>query len=74
MTITDLMNYRFENPEAEVAVDTKITDKYTSGNRENVEFFELWASMSKEAEKILPVINNYKQEMTNQMTGLKRVA
>lgn len=64
MNIMEMMNYRYENPTAEVAVDTKITEKFISRERENIEFFELWSSMSKEADKILPVITNYKQEMS----------
>lgn len=74
MNINELMNYRFENPTAEVAVDTKIAEKFISRERENVEFFELWASVSKEGNQILPAINMYKQEMSNEMTGPMRVA
>lgn len=74
MNIMEIMNYRYENPTSEVAVDTKIAEKFISRERENVEFFELWASMSKEGNQILPAINMYKQEMSNEMTGHARVA
>ena len=63
MNITELMNYRFLNPDKEIEVDTKITEAYVSRNRDNVDFFRTWADASKESEKILPVIDSYTQEI-----------
>lgn len=64
MKISELMNYRFENPTNEVAVDTKILEKFISRDRslEQSEFFALWSSVSNEAINMLPVMNNYLQE------------
>lgn len=66
MSITEMMNYRYENPEIEVDVDTKIAEKFTARERtyENTEQFALWGSMSKEATKIETMINAYKNQLT----------
>lgn len=62
MNIIELMNYRYENPENNVNVDSKITESFISRNREqeNLENFELWGSLSKESEKIEKLISSYK--------------
>lgn len=66
MSITEMMNYRYENPDIEVEVDTKIAEKFTARERENenVENFALWGSMSSEASKIENMINAYKNQLS----------
>lgn len=65
MSTMELMNYRYDNPEVEVEVDTKITEKFVQGEREqiNIDSFESWGSMSKEAANIAPMISAYKQQV-----------
>ena len=64
MKISELMNYRFENPKQNVGVDSKIAEKFVARERsiELTEFFASWASVSVEAKEILPVMQNYIQE------------
>lgn len=63
MNIIENMNYHFLNPEKEIEVDTKITQAFVSRERDNVDSFESWAGLSRDSEKIMPVIDAYKQEM-----------
>ncbi len=62
MNIIDLMNYRYENPQNKINVDSKITESFISRNREKeqIENFELWGSLSKEKEQIAKAISSYK--------------
>ena len=73
MYVNELLNYRHDNsnPTAEIAVDTKITERFVSRPRskEAIESFGLWLSMCKEVKTAMPILNNYIQEMSNQMTG-----
>ena len=64
MKISELMNYRFENPTQDVGVDSKIVEMFTGRERteEQAGFLASWASVSSEAKKILPIIQNYLQE------------
>lgn len=66
MSITEMMNYRFDNPEVEVEVDTKIAEKFVSRDREQISIssFESWGSVSKESAKIETMINAYKNQLT----------
>ncbi len=57
MNIMEMMNYRFENPNENVLVDTKIAEKFISRDRDNIDSFALWASMSKE--NVSELINGY---------------
>ncbi|MBE6160299.1 MAG: hypothetical protein E7157_04560 [Lactobacillales bacterium] len=65
MSITEMMNYRFDNPEVEVEIDTKITEKFVERDREQISIgdFEAWGSVSKEAAKIEPMISAYKTQV-----------
>ena len=65
MSITEMMNYRFDNPEVEVEVDTKITEKFVSRDREQISInsFESWGSVSKESSNIVPMISAYKAQV-----------
>jgi hypothetical protein len=58
----ELMDYRYENPEVDVSVDSKITEKFISRDRNlnSIENFELWASLSKEKNNLEKMINAYK--------------
>lgn len=61
------MDYRHENINSNLNIDTKLTEIFIKNNRsrEAIEQFELWASMSKEREKIMPMINQYKNNLQN---------
>lgn len=63
MEIIEAMDYRFENPNQNVDVDVKIAEALISRPRAKhaLEFFESWASMSKNKEKIFSMIDTYKQ-------------
>ena len=63
MKISELMNYRFENPTQDVGVDSKILEKYVARERtmEQSEFFASWASVSGESKKLLPIMQKYLQ-------------
>jgi len=65
MSITEMMNYRYDNPGIEVKVDTKIAEKFINRERklDSVSAFELWGSMSKECSNIEPMINAYKEQV-----------
>lgn len=66
MSVTEMMNYRFENPEVDIEVDTKIAEKFVERERQNIsiENFDLWGSMSKESSKISTMINAYKNQIS----------
>ncbi len=75
MNLMEMMNYRFENPKEKINVDKKIAEKFIERDRDNIEMFELWASVSKESNEIAPIINNYiRENAENKMTGHMRVA
>ena len=65
MGVVREMDYRHENENSNLGIDKKITDAFIKGSRtkETVEQFELWASMSKERENIIPMIVQYKNDM-----------
>lgn len=48
--IIDSMNYRYNNPTINLSVDRKVVEKFLEQHRERnvIEAFTLWASMSKE--------------------------
>lgn len=54
------MNYRYNNPTANVNVDQKLAVAFASKERtsEQIERFGLWASMSKEVKMIEPILQN----------------
>lgn len=67
MNIIDSMDYRYENPNQNIDVDVKIAQALISRPREKntLEQFELWASLSKNSEKINSIINSYKSRVIN---------
>lgn len=54
------MNYRYNNPNVNVTVDQKLAVAFASKERtkEQIERFGLWASMSKEAKAMGPILQN----------------
>jgi len=54
------MNYRYNNPGQGVSVDKSLVEAFVSKERtpEQVEKFGLWASMSKEANVIMPILQS----------------
>ncbi len=74
MSVTELMDYRLENPDVDVKVDTYITEKLISRERSNevVENYELWGSMSKEKKVIGKLIGNYKKTKTGNIINVTR--
>ena len=54
------MNYRYNNKEMVIPVDTKIAVAFASKERtpEQIERFCMWASMSKEAKALEPILQN----------------
>lgn len=74
LNIMETMNYRMDNPEIEVEVDTKITENFVGREREDekIEQFELWGSTSKEAKKIKTMINSYKNMKSENTINITR--
>ena len=74
MSVTELMDYRLENPDVDVKVDTYITEKLISRERSNevVENYELWGSMSKEKKVIGKLIGNYKKTKIGNIINVTR--
>ena len=72
------MDYRRENINSNLNIDKKITEIFirSSRSKEAVEQFELWASMSKERENIMPMITQYKNTLQNNMeeTSVRKLA
>ena len=60
--IIESMNYRYNNPTVNLSVDRKVVDKFLEQYRERnvIEMFTLWASMSKENinNSLVDLINN----------------
>ena len=60
--IIDSMNYRYNNPTINLSIDRKIVEKFLEQHRERnvIESFTLWASMSKENinNNLVDLINN----------------
>lgn len=52
------MNYRYNNPSQGIAVDSKIAVAFASKERTatQLETFRMWASMSKDAKEIEPIL------------------
>lgn len=52
------MNYRYNNPNQGIAVDSKIAMAFVSKERTpaQIETFKMWASMSKDAKAIEPIL------------------
>ena len=73
LNIMETMNYRMDNPEIEVEVDTKIAENFVGREREaeKIEQFELWGSTSKEANKIKAMINSYKNMLSENTINKK---
>lgn len=63
------MNYAYRNPSMRdrVSPDKRIMEAFLKSSKVNnpqvFERFELWASMSKEKDQILPVLNNFKKQV-----------
>lgn len=63
------MNYAYRNPSMRdrVSPDRRIVEAFLKSSKVNnpqvFESFELWASMSKERNQILPIINNFKKQV-----------
>lgn len=74
MNIAELMNYRFENPDTRVLVDSKITEQFMSRERssEAISSFELWASISRERIEILSKLQNWNLEENKLDQGITR--
>ena len=74
LNIMETMNYRMDNPEIEVEVDTKITENFVGREREEekIEQFELWGSTSKEEKKIKTMINSYKNMKSENTINITR--
>ena len=67
------MNYRYNNPGQGVAVDKSLAEAFVSKARtsEQIESFGMWASMSKEAKELAPilqVVQTVSLEQTKQAT------
>lgn len=60
MDISNLLDYRFENPNEKVNVDSLIAQSFISRPRtqKQIDTFELWGSMSNEATNIKSILNN----------------
>ena len=54
------MNYRYNNPNQNIPVDKSLAEAFISKPRTNeqIERFSMWASMSKEAREIEPILAN----------------
>lgn len=54
------MNYRYNNPTQEIAVDKSLAQAFVSKPRtsEQIERFGIWASMSKEKKEMEPILQN----------------
>lgn len=67
MKINEMMNYRFDNPNENINVDTKITEHFYFNKErtpEQQETFNLWLSISREnsiAERIIRTYNENKE-------------
>ena len=59
--IIESMNYRYNNPTVNLSIDKKITEKFLeqTHDKNDIEMFTLWASMSKEN------MNNYLVDLIN---------
>lgn len=70
------MNYRFNNPGVPIEVDTKIAECFARKPRtkENIERFQLYASMSKEYSKIEQILTNVAVHELEETNTLKKVA
>lgn len=67
-TLIDEMNYRYNNPEMALSPDEKIVTAFLSKERDKevMEQFTLWASMSKENvnSKLVTMINTNTKEQS----------
>lgn len=67
-TLIDEMNYRYNNPETTLTPDEKIVQAFLERERERnvIEQFALWASMSKENvnNKLVDMIKNHTKEQS----------
>lgn len=68
------MNYRYNNPNANISVDEKITAAFLSKPRTSrqIEDFGLWASMSSEAKKLAALLLQMSQ--TKEPESVRRVS
>lgn len=68
MKIMDAMNYRYNNPEISLSLDENIVTAFLSREREKnvIEQFTLWASMSKENvnNRLVTMINTNTKEQS----------
>lgn len=78
MGVVKEMDYRYENINPNTTnklhIDEIIAQAFVSKQRNNVDQFEQWASMSKASDKIKPLLEQYKINQSLQKESTKSLA
>ena len=69
------MDYRYESSNPTITnnlkIDEAITQAFINKKRNNIDQFIEWASMSKEKDKIMPILNEYNNKLVNENSNVK---
>ncbi len=75
MGIIREMDYRYESSNPTITnnlkIDEAITQAFINKKRNNIDQFIEWASMSKEKDKIMPILNEYNNKLVNENSNVK---
>lgn len=75
MGIIREMDYRYESSNPTITnnlkIDEAITQAFINKKRNNIDQFIEWASMSKEKDKIMPILNEYNNKFVNENSNVK---